>query len=394
MAAGGVNADFALARYNTDGSLDTSFDTDGKVITDSCYYDQYQLCPCNDQAYSVAIQADGKIVAAGSATDSSCACEQSAYFGMACYYPGGNLVGIGGLVSKSTMLADMSRESIRRPIASPSSQMERSYLRDVPLANNMLDFALIRLNPNPNGGFDYDYSFGTSGELTTDFASSDDEAHSVAIQSDGKIVAAGSTSVSTAYSDFALARYNSDGSLDTTFGTGGKVTTDFAFGDEAHSVAIQADGKIVAAGFALNINTGLFEFALARYLNFKEICSYLGDNPKPLLPDIDIFKFSGTKDETVTIRIEATNPPEAGSGKRVTLILTDKIKGTVLVKLDRSELPNEITAKLPATGKYLITVAEQVLTAKDKRYKGDYCLTLKAASPETYQTLAPFLGVE
>ena len=127
--------------------------------------------------------------------------------------------------------------------------------------------------------------------------------------------------------------------------------------------------------------------------DFKKICSSLGNNPDPLLPDVDIFKFSGTKSETATIRIEATNPPEAGSGKRVTLILTDKIKGTVLVKLDRSELPNEITAKLPATGEYLITVAEQVLTAKDKRYKGDYCLTLKAR-PETYQTLAPFLWVE
>jgi hypothetical protein len=127
--------------------------------------------------------------------------------------------------------------------------------------------------------------------------------------------------------------------------------------------------------------------------DFKKICSILGNDPKPLLPDIDIFKFSGKKGETVTIRIEA-NPPEAGSGKRVTLILTDKIKGTVLLKLDRSELPNEITAKLPGTGEYLITVAEQVLTAKDKRYKGDYCLTLKAASPGTYQTLAPFLGVE
>ncbi len=119
---------------------------------------------------------------------------------------------------------------------------------------------------------------------------------------------------------------------------------------------------------------------------------YLGNNPKPSIPDIDIFKFSGTKGETVTIRIEA-NPPEAGSGKRVTLILTDKIKGTVLLKLDRSELPNEITAKLPATGEYLITVAEQPLIAKGERYRGDYCLTLKTL-PETYQTLAPYLWVE
>jgi len=122
------------------------------------------------------------------------------------------------------------------------------------------------------------------------------------------------------------------------------------------------------------------------------LCSILGNNPNPLIPDIDIFKFRGTKGETVTIRIEA-NPPQAGLGKRLTLILTDKIKGTVLLKLEQSVLPNEITAKLPATGEYLITVAEQILTTKDKRFKGDYCLTLKAR-PETYQTLAPYLWVE
>lgn len=124
----------------------------------------------------------------------------------------------------------------------------------------------------------------------------------------------------------------------------------------------------------------------------KTICSILGNDPKPSILDHDIFKFRGTKAETVKIRIEA-DPSSAGSGKRVTLILTDKIKGTVLLKLDRSVLPNEITAKLPATGEYLITVAEQPLIAKGERYGGEYCLTLKAR-PETYQTLAPYLWVE
>jgi hypothetical protein len=126
--------------------------------------------------------------------------------------------------------------------------------------------------------------------------------------------------------------------------------------------------------------------------DFKKVCSYLGNDPHPLLPDVDIFKFSGTKGETVTIRIDA-NPPEADAGRQVSLILTDKIKRTVLLKLDRSEIPNEITAKLPATGEYVITVAEQLLIAKGKRYRGNYCLTLKAR-PETYNTLAAYLWVE
>ena len=336
FATGKLGSDFALVRYNTDGSLDTSFGTGGKVATHSegcSNAPPYFLAPCYSVAYSVAILADGNILLVGRTTDGNTPFEMGVSWGFGLYSPAGNTYFVGGS-----------------------------------------DFAI-----SPAARY-----------MPSEYPT----AYSIATQADGKIVVAGHAVGSM--NDFALIRMNYKGSYfsdDTTFGTGGKVTTDFGFGDEAHSVAIQADGKIVAAGFTFNMNTGLFEFALARYLNFKEICSYLGDNPKPWIPDLDVFKFSGTKDETVTIRIEA-NPPEAGTGKRVTLILTDKIKGTVLLKLDRSELPNEITAKLPATGEYLITVAEQVLTAKDKRYKGDYCLTLMAASPETYQTLAPFLGVE
>jgi hypothetical protein len=121
-------------------------------------------------------------------------------------------------------------------------------------------------------------------------------------------------------------------------------------------------------------------------------CSILGNDPKPSILDQDIFKFRGTKGETVTIQLEA-NPPETGSGKRVTLMLIDKIKGTLFLKLDRSELPNKISAKLPATGDYLIIVAEQPKIAKGERYRGGYCLSLEA-SQETMQTLKPAFWVE
>ncbi|MEW6584854.1 MAG: hypothetical protein AB1442_04480, partial [Nitrospirota bacterium] len=124
----------------------------------------------------------------------------------------------------------------------------------------------------------------------------------------------------------------------------------------------------------------------------KTICSYLGDDPKPSILDQDIFKFSGTKGDTVTVMLDA-DPAGAGSGKRVTLMLMDKIKRTVLVKLDRSELPNQITATLPKTGEYRIIVAQPILTTKNKRYEGAYCLTLRTTT-ESYKTLAPALWVE
>jgi uncharacterized delta-60 repeat protein len=95
---------------------------------------------------------------------------------------------------------------------------------------------------------DLDLSFGSGGKVITLIGSSDDHANSVAIQSDGKIVAAGYSYNGTT-NDFAVVRYNPNGTLDTSFGGTGKVVTQVgSSGGVAFSVAIQADGKIVAAG--------------------------------------------------------------------------------------------------------------------------------------------------
>ena len=107
------------------------------------------------------------------------------------------------------------------------------------------DFALVRYNTNGS----LDTTFGFHGQVTTDFSGPGDVVRALAIQSDGKIVAAGSANGSYYTADFALARYYRDGSLDPTFGIGGKITTDLSGrGDSIHAIAIQADGKIVAAG--------------------------------------------------------------------------------------------------------------------------------------------------
>jgi len=110
-----------------------------------------------------------------------------------------------------------------------------------------------------------DPAFGHDGRVTTDFSGSFDEASAVAIQSDGNIVAAGVAETSDSNFDFALARYDRTGALDTSFGTAGRVTTDFSANrDFAHDCAIQSDGKIVAAGSAYKPDSN-FDFALARY---------------------------------------------------------------------------------------------------------------------------------
>jgi uncharacterized delta-60 repeat protein len=118
-------------------------------------------------------------------------------------------------------------------------------------------FALARYNTDGT----LDTSFGTDGKVTTNFTPGADGANSAAVQTNGKIVAAGLAG--DADTKFALARYNVDGTLDTSFSSDGKVRTNFTGDfDTANDLAIQADGKVVAAGFAGGANT---TFALARY---------------------------------------------------------------------------------------------------------------------------------
>ncbi len=110
-----------------------------------------------------------------------------------------------------------------------------------------------------------DPSFGNEGVVTTNITPThDSQANSCAIQSDGKIIAAGYGTVG-AQLVFAVARYNSDGSLDTTFGNQGIMTTDLNPGhnSEARACALQSDGKIIVVGY---MNDGVFDiFATVRY---------------------------------------------------------------------------------------------------------------------------------
>src|SRR5262245_38440498 len=108
------------------------------------------------------------------------------------------------------------------------------------LVGAVLDLALLTGQLRADAG-DLDLAFGRGGTVTTDLSGADDEAKGVAVQRDGKIVVVGLAGEGT-HADFALARYNMDGTLDLTFGAGGKVTTDFAGrGDGATAVAIQAN---------------------------------------------------------------------------------------------------------------------------------------------------------
>ncbi len=97
-----------------------------------------------------------------------------------------------------------------------------------------------------------DTSFDGDGWKTTDLEGFDESALAVSVQPDGKILAAGTSANPDFSLDFALVRYNADGTDDLTFGALGRVITDFASrSDGARGIALQADGKIVLAGSAM-----------------------------------------------------------------------------------------------------------------------------------------------
>ncbi len=144
------------------------------------------------------------------------------------------------------------------------------------------DFMLVR--HLRDGGLDA--SFGTGGKVSTAFnnGSRSDEAQAVAVQPDGKILVAGSSDQGASGYDFALARYNADGTLDTSFGSGGRVITSFGNGaDKAYALLVQADGKIVLAGDSDQGASGS-DFALARYNADGSLDAGFGNGGKVLTP--------------------------------------------------------------------------------------------------------------
>jgi uncharacterized delta-60 repeat protein len=238
-------ADFALARYNADGSLDTTFDGDGKVTTDYGFG--------SSQVRALAIQADGKIVAAGYGASTGFD------FFLARYNSNGSLDTSFDGDGKVTFLGFGSNDNRANGVA-VQGDGKIVAAGCTSCSSSAGNFALARLNTNGS----LDFTFDGDGKAITDFFGDDDQAHATAIQVDGKIVAAGTTRLSTFDPrDFALARYNSDGSLDPVFHSDGKVTTDFGNGAEARGMAVQRDGKIVAAGIA--VDSGTQNFGLARY---------------------------------------------------------------------------------------------------------------------------------
>ncbi|MBV9960492.1 MAG: FG-GAP repeat protein [Acidobacteria bacterium] len=159
-------------------------------------------------------------------------------------------------------------------------------------------FVSMALMGTAQAAGELDMSFNNGGKVFTDFSNKYDVAYDMVVQPDGKIVVVGSThSDFTVWHDFGIARYNSDGSLDTTFGTGGKVATNISLYDYAYGVALQPDGKIVVVGSTVAFDgVGQIDFAIARYNSNGTLDSTFGNGGKVI---IDFFTADDIAKEVV-----------------------------------------------------------------------------------------------
>ena len=240
------NYDFALVRYQSNGSPDTNFGSGGKVITDIG-------ANRHDDARGLGIQTDGKIVVAGWSIDNPGSGSPNNDFALVRYDQNGVLDAGFGIAGK--VISDL---------GSPADEANALAIQSdgkIVVAGGVqgADFAVARYDTS---GI-LDMGFGNNGVAITPVGGNRDFATAVKIQTDGKILIAG-ISETGGNVDFALVRHDQDGSLDANFGSGGTVISDLGSNlDVAYALAIQADGKIVVAGgTSLNGNQ---DIAVARY---------------------------------------------------------------------------------------------------------------------------------
>jgi uncharacterized delta-60 repeat protein len=307
------NQDMVVARYHKDGTPDAAFGTGGKVVTPVGDY--------NDRCMAIALQSDGKIIAAGG-TNNSPASNYNYDFVMVRYDTGGNIdstfgnngitrtkIGLSDNMAHSIAIQDDDRiilageandsifsdvamagydadgvldpsfgeAGIRRIALSETYDYARAVTlqpdgkilvagtAQIGLSNNYA--ALLRLHANGEP----DISFGTGGVVFT--GSGSDYARDVVVLEDNKILVAGITHPSVRIS-FSISQYNPDGTPDQSFGTGGLITVSFGDGDaEGNAVSVGSDGEIIVVGSFNHGSPEYFDFAVARL--FSNISSQM-----------------------------------------------------------------------------------------------------------------------
>ena len=281
-----TNHNIALARFTSAGALDTTFNTTGKKVTD--------LGGVEGANGIVIDKSTGKIIVAGSKCSSTGSpCDVAVLR----YNPNGSLDtsfnGTGYRVDDFGGGDNGSWGAVA--LQSDGKIVVGGYMNNKTSKN--VDFAVYRYTSK--GALDT--TFNATGKKSIPFSTgSNDYIYGMAIQTgDGKIIVAGATCLPTNCS-FALARLNTNGALDTTFNSTGKQTTNFGGNDAAYGMTLQSNGKIILVG-----QTGWdpYNFALARYNTNGALDTTFAGTGKMVFD----FSASGQTNYARTVRVQKSD---------------------------------------------------------------------------------------
>jgi uncharacterized delta-60 repeat protein len=253
---------FVIARCLPDGSLDENFGING--IVDTAF-------GIGESIPAVGLQSDGKILVTGWYAPSSYITVRYNIDGSIdeSFGNGGTVfTNFGVFVIPSSIVVQPDNKIV---VGGSTSEPAK--------------FLLVRYMPDGT----LDNSFGNKGKVITDFGQGDDVINNIALQADGKIVVSGTTNNSN-LDNMALARYQSNGTPDSSFNGNGKVTCKFeGFYSRATSALIQGDGEIIISGYVFGAQYG--DFAMARYLPNGSSDSSFGINSK-VITDMGLIDMS------------------------------------------------------------------------------------------------------
>lgn len=345
IVAAGITAesdlDITVVRLNTDGTLDTDFSFDGKVVTD---------VNLADWAQGLVVGADGKITVAGSTE-----------------HPGGN---------RNGLLVRYNADGTLDNTFGTNGKVELDVSTTVDEFHNLTtngSGSIFAVGATSNPGYQFliakytangtlDNSFSFDGVVQTDFSNDDDRAWDVTVQPDSRILVVGTA---TEGSDkLALARYTPEGLLDNSFGTGGKVLTSNGQNNELRSVALQSDLKIVAVGTIIDAQFNQRNAIVVRYtsgmnVGIGEVDAYIGSTlvyPNPITNSEVTVEYELNSDETVSIelfdlsgkmiaQLQSAAAEKAGSYQK-TLVLPRLSSGNYLLNLNTEKGSVSIRATL------------------------------------------------
>ncbi|RMA58743.1 T9SS type A sorting domain-containing protein [Ulvibacter antarcticus] len=322
VLGGYTDDDFSTARFNTDGTLDTSFGTNGWSITEF------------DTSLSfikeIGIQDDGKIVLAGFIVNSK---YQMAAARINADGTIDNTFGTNGKVFFNVGPDNDFLEGMAIQADGKILLGGHSYVSSPPLK---YDMAIVRLNIDGS----FDTSYGNNGVSTARIVDGANYTRRMTIQADGKALLVGFTVVGTEY-NIGMARFDTDGNLDASFGTNGMVSTDInGREDYGNAIAIQPDGKIIIAGNSYT-STGTGEIVVVRYDN-----GTLGKNDNAVLNN-QIIGFYNSNSNTFNLQSE-NNIIEGVTIYNMTGQLVETFKNDATIfSTNVSEY---------ATGVYLVTI--------------------------------------